>query len=129
MSTQGSQRQNTRLDVTLLKQWQVNANLRLDALAQAYENVMGEVYNVGNTTAINLEAMRRLLVKKGMFGDEEFREMAQAVGTEVQKAMQEKASMMEAGPPVVEETDDALDAPEDEEDEEEEEAAPQSYPV
>jgi hypothetical protein len=102
MSQKNITKESMRLDILLLKQWQANTNALHDALRQAHESTQQDIFNLGNNMAVNLEAMRRILVKAGTITDEDFKLMAQAVNQEVQDAMRkdmEERAVAAAGAP------------------------------
>jgi len=129
MTAPGQTKKNLMLDVTLLKQQQVQINEGMQNL-QAMANAMAQEMNqVSNAQSIWLESLRLVLVEKGIMADEDLKNKAAEVGERLkQQAMMEAqaAGMGPGVPPVEEELDgdsvDDLDTELDDADEED-------YPV
>jgi polyhydroxyalkanoate synthesis regulator phasin len=135
MSRAGITKENMRLDITLLKQQQVDTNDRVNAIGQGLGQIQQDFANTANSIAFNVEAIRRLLIKKGIFEEEEYRAAVEEVLSEVKESMQRaEAENMGVAPPgagapspMEDETDAGLYGDdEDDEDEDEAEELPQT---
>ncbi len=129
MTASGQTKRNMQLDLTLMKQQLVQVGEGLQNM-QAMLNGMGQEMNqVSNAQSIWIEALRLLLVEKGVIEEPELKAKASEVseGLKQQAIAQAEAGMTPGanGPPPVEEDLDG-DSIEDLEDDDKE---TEDYPV